>query len=363
VAPQRRGANKHGWPANLYERDGYFAWRNPLDRKEFGLGRDRRKAFAQAIEANLHVAGQLTQDRLVDRLTGASGRTWGDWLDRYEKQLGKRKLAENTRKTYKSTAGRARTLLGENAVIERISTLAVSEAIDSVVKEGKDRSAQALRTFLTDAFRAAVAAGWIQTNPVLVTEKVQVEIRRSRLTLDAFQSLYKAAGDSWLRNAMALALVTAQRREDVVRAQFADVRDGGWWCEQRKTGNRVFLPLELKLDCFGMSLGDVVKQCRGTGVLSKHLVHQVSPRGNSPVGRAIWIDTVSKRFADLVRDSGLAWGDRTPPTFHEIRSLAAREYEKQGGIDVQSLLGHRDPRMTQVYKDSRGAEWVRVKLA
>lgn len=362
MTPQRRTPNKRGLPPNLYERGGYYAWRNPVTRKEYGLGRDRQKALTQAIEANLHRAGQLQQNRLVDRLTGTAGRTWGAWLDRYDAQLKKRKLADNTRRSLKSLSGRARRMLGADSVIERIETLAVSEAIDAVVKEGKDRTAQAFRTFLTDAFRAAVAAGWIKTNPVLVTDKVSVEIRRARLTFDAFMTLYNAAGLPWLRNAMALALVTAQRREDVARAVFADVHDGAWWCEQRKTGNRVSLPLDLRLECFGMSLADVIKQCRSTGVLSKHLIHQVTARGNSPVGKPIWQDTVTKRFADLVTRMGGDWGAHTAPTFHEIRSLAAREYEKQGNVHVQSLMGHKDPRMTAVYKDSRGAEWVKVQM-
>ena len=51
---------------------------------------------------------------------------------------------------------------------------------------------------------------------------------------------------------------------------------------------------------------------------------------------------------------------RTPPTYHEIRSLAERLYRAQG-IDTQALLGHRHARMTEVYADPRQAEWLKVR--
>jgi integrase len=77
-------------------------------------------------------------------------------------------------------------------------------------------------------------------------------------------AIYRSDIAPWLRNAIALALVSGQRREDVARATFADVRDGAWWVVQGKTKARVAIPLELRLDAFRMSLEDVVRQCRGT---------------------------------------------------------------------------------------------------
>jgi hypothetical protein len=53
---------------------------------------------------------------------------------------------------------------------------------------------------------------------------------------------------------------------------------------------------------------------------------------------------------------------QTPPTFHEIRSLAERLYHQQG-VNTQEVLGHRDAKSTATYRDSRGAEWVEVKVA
>lgn len=80
------------------------------------------------------------------------------------------------------------------------------------------------------------------------------------------------------------------------------------------------------------------------------------------MGSPIFVDRVSKRFSEVIAGLGLDWGDRTPPTFHEIRSLSERLYSLQGNVRTQELLGHRDARMTAVYHDVRGAEWVRVRV-
>jgi integrase len=131
---------------------------------------------------------------------------------------------------------------------------------------------------------------------------------------------------------------------------------------QGKTGSKVEIPFELRLDAFGMSLGEVYEQCRRTGVLSRFLIHQTEPYGNSPRGSAIWKDTISRRFTDVLIGLGIDWGDKTPPTFHEIRSLSERLYSAQGGVDTQQLLGHSDPDSTLLYHNNRGAEWVRVRI-
>ena len=54
---------------------------------------------------------------------------------------------------------------------------------------------------------------------------------------------------------------------------------------------------------------------------------------------------------------------KTPPTFHEIRSLAARLYGDEFGAEfAQALLGHKTAQMTALYRDSRGRERDEVKV-
>lgn len=362
MPPMPRSMRNRRLPPGLRERAGYYSWTHPVTGQEFGLGRDAGQAIAEAVEANLHCAGMLHRTRLVDRLDGTNQRTLGNWITLYEARLAKRELAENTRRTYKSLLKRTLETFRADTALARITTLQIADALDALCADGKARTAQSLRSFLKDMFRAAAAAGWITTNPVLVTERIDVQVQRARLTLDIYRAVHAVAHD-WLRNAMDLALVTAQRRDDIAGARFADFRDEAWFIQQSKTGNRLILPTALRLDAIGLSLADVVKRCRATGILSKHLIHQTTRMGNSPVGSPIWRDTISRRFTDALATLDMDFAGKTPPTFHEIRSLAERLYTEQGNVNTQELLGHKDPRTTQLYHDNRGAEWVRVKIA
>lgn len=366
MSPRRRSERKRGWPKHLYERDGYYSWRNPLTREEFGIGRDKASAFEQAMEANRHIIGLTHKPRLIHRLTGDADRSVEAWNTKYQAKLAEQDYAAITLKGYKSLGVRLVRMLGPATATASIKALAVSEMLDEVVGEGKARLAQALRNFASGWFREARVAGWTEESPVMDTRlSASVEVKRARLSFEDFMRMYDVAEPVWLKNAMALALVSGQRREDVAEAQFKDFHDGGWWCVQASekgvNPHRIFMPLDLRLDAFGMSLGDVVAQCRRSGALSKYLVHQTVQRGNSPIGRKIWVDTLSKRFGDAVEALGNDWGEKTRPSFHEIRSLSERLYAAQGGINTQELLGHSSAAMTAKYHDGRGSEWVRIR--
>lgn len=366
MAPKSRSEKRRNFPDNLYETGGYYSYKHPKTGEHFGLGRDRAYAFRQAIEANMSVGA--TQRSLVERIASPKVRTWGAWLDEYWKLLQARKgkrgkpLAPNTLRTYRSLLKLCRERIDESKQIAEVDTSDVAGAIDAVVAAGNARMAQSLRSFLKDCFRCSIAKGWRTDNPALVTDLVKVEVKRGRLSFDVFMRLYEAERTVWARNTYALALVSAQDRESCSDAQFRDIKGGAWWNERGKTGARIVLPLELRLDCFGMSLDDVVAQCRKTGVLSHYLIHQTRNYGNSPAGSQIWIDTISRHFTATLATLQIDWGDKQPPTFHEIRSLSERLYKQQGNVDTQQLLAHKNPRTTAIYDDPRG-EWVRVNVS
>lgn len=334
------------------------------------MGRDKAAAIAQAIEANIHCAGLATKPRLIDRLTGSADRSVEKWNEKYQALLLERaELADNTRRTYKSLGLRMVKMLGGDTPLASVKSLRISDGLAAIAKdEGKARTAQALRNFMRDSFREARVQGWyLNENPVLDTKlPIPVEVKRSRMSLEVFQQIHAATDLTWLKNAMDLALLSGQRREDIAGAQFRDFHDGGWWCEQASEKStdphRIFIPLELRLQVYGKSLGDVLSQCRRTGIASRHLIHQTVSRGNSPLGRRIWIDTLSKRFAETLTTLKLNWGEKDPPTFHEIRSLSERLYSAQGGVNTQELLGHNDPETTALYHNSRGLDWVRITV-
>jgi hypothetical protein len=166
VSPRQRSKSKRGWPAHLYERDGYYSWRHPETRKEFGLGRDRAAAFAEAAEANVHLAGLKDRTRLVDRLTGDSERSVSTWNAKYQELISKQSYAGNTLRSYKSLGKRMVELFGTDTAMAAVTPLMVSDALEVVaVTEGKARLAQALRNFMRDSFREARVKGWCKDNP------------------------------------------------------------------------------------------------------------------------------------------------------------------------------------------------------
>lgn len=383
--PRPKDRSSKDLPENLYEsksRPGYFRYRNPMDGEWHTVGRiPRRDAISQAIEANLHVAQQQASPRLVDRLTGAGANTVSAWLVRLEENiLSKRKLATTTRRSIKAQLAAVRRSALAPMVIDRVEIRSIADFLKTYTDQGKDRMALALWSFLKDAFAEAIGAGWIPSkiNPVVHTTRPTADVKRARLTLEAFQSIYAAAGvdvPSWVQPAMRLALVSAQRREDLSAAEFKArdkarvwVADDRLWIQQEKTKAKVCLPLALRLDAIGCSLEEAIADCRDR-VVSPWLMHHSRQAGKARPGVRIMPDGLSRGFK-LARDrSGLSWpavdelgNPQTPPTFHEIRSLSARLYEAQGNVDVQVLLGHKDPSTTAVYKDARGAEWQELKL-
>jgi hypothetical protein len=153
--------------------------------------RDKRLAFIEAAEANIYVTGLSGKARLVDRLTGVSERSFGAWMDEYEKRLKDREISENTRKSYAILHRLARELIDESLPIERVKTLQISDTLNKVIERGNKRTAQALRSRLKEIFRLAMAEGWVESNPVDVTDKVSVKVNRARLPWDVFVLLYK----------------------------------------------------------------------------------------------------------------------------------------------------------------------------
>ena len=163
---------------------------------------------------------------------------------------------------------------------------------------------------------------------------------------------------------MDLAILTAQRVEDLAKIETrprkeatAWVEDGSLWVIQSKTGNRVCIPLSLRLDAIGLSLADVSKK-----TFHRHLIHHRTHKG-AMGGDPVHKQKISKAFTQCVRASGIEWeAGKTAPTFHEQRSLSIRLYREQG-IDAQVLAGHKDAATTEIYSDVRGSEWMRVKIA
>ncbi|CAL8476451.1 tyrosine-type recombinase/integrase [Caballeronia sp. S22] len=373
MAARRREAKRRHWPENLYQNGaGYFYYRNPDTQQDYGIGRDQAKAFGEARAANAELEKSRGYVSLVQRITAPDEKTLQVWSEEYEAIYEEtRKPTVSTMRTVRAGLRAVRTAPFIEKHLRSISTREVAQFVDDATEERGPNMAKLIRKTLLDMMNVAETKGLIETgkNPVAVTRVPDIEVERSRLTLDQFNRIHQTAlgMQPWIARSMEVALLSGQRREDVTRMMFSDVKDGFLFVEQRKSRGKVRLriPIAVRIDAVDLSLDDVVKRCRDAAV-SKWLLHYTSPRGARKAGHEVEVQEVTRQFAKA-RDAteGLVWeAGKSPASFHEIRSLAARLYSDQYSPEfAQAILGHKSASMTALYRDVRGAEWVEVKLA
>ena len=80
-----------------------------------------------------------------------------------------------------------------------------------------------------------------------------------------------------------------------------------------------------------MTLEQVITQCRDH-IVSPYLVHYTHNTAMARRGGMVKPNTISTSFKKIRELSGLSWSKGTPPSFHEIRSLAERLYREQKSI-------------------------------
>lgn len=95
-----------------------------------------------------------------------------------------------------------------------------------------------MRSVLSDVFREAVVEERVTANPVPPTRAPKIEVQRERLEYEMFVAVRTGAErmPAWFGLAMDLALVTAQRREDLAPMRFTDNKDDRLYVEYRRPG-------------------------------------------------------------------------------------------------------------------------------
>lgn len=377
MAARPRQAKRRNWPANLNQNGaGYFYWRDPDTKKDHGLGRDQAKAFQEARAANAEVTKRRPYTSLADRISKPAGKTLREWAPEYLKTYqDDRSPTPSTMKTVQSGVRAVLLAPFADKALASISTGDVAayvkeRAVGTEEKPGSANMAKLIRKTLLDMFREAETVGLIENgkNPVSVTRVPKFDVERSRLTLEQFQAIYAEAKkmDAWVARALELAVLTGQRREDLARMKFADVKDGFLHVIQSKGRGTVKLriPTSLRLPALGISIEECIRSARDA-VISKNILHYVRPTTARKPGSAVAANALTKVFQELREAAKLEWEDgKSPATFHELRSLSARLHTEAHGKEfAQQILGHSNAAMTDVYRDVRGAEWVEIKVA
>lgn len=349
----------------------YWRYKHPITGKFHALGTDEAEAIAIATEANTRLAEQRSRQIMAisDKIATSKGKaiTTNTWLDRYWKIQGERLDSGDIKlNTYKQKA-KPVALLRERVGMKLISSVDVrdiAEILEAYISDGQPRMAQVIRSVLIDVFKEAQHYGEVPPgyNPALATKQPRRRITRQRLNLEEWQKIFDIAdaNHKYMGNAMLLALVTGQRLGDISNMKFTDIWDDHLHVVQEKTGSKLAIPLSLRLNAINWSLREVVARCRDYAV-SQYLVHFFRATSQAERGAQVKSNTMTMNFSKARDKANIDWGDGSPATFHEQRSLAERLYEAQG-IDTQKLLGHKSPKQTAKYHDDRGKDWVTVAI-
>lgn len=292
-------------------------------------------------------------------------RTLKDWLVTYEQILGERGYQAQTIKNHRANINRVRALWGDRP-IKAIKPHEIAAPLKKLTPSTASRVLSELR----DVYVEAIANGEAESNPAAHVKPPKHPGLRERLTFETWQAmrlLSQTSPQRWVESMLLLALVTGQRRADLEKMRFDDVVDGCLRIEQQKKagkpiGARVEIPLSLRMDAIGMTVGDVIEHCRSTVKPGATLLRTAG-------GGPIEMSSLSARFHEhIVTVKGRnAYARFSWPSLHEARSLSARMYIAQGLTheQVQTLLGHKHAEMTDMYLDDRGlsgGEWKRVPM-
>jgi len=276
------------------------------------------------------------------------------FLDYYEAQvLPPRELAQATLALYAVRFRQIRAALGERDVAQ-ITIGMVSAFLDSLTPRASNQA----RAILADLLNHAAAKGLVADNPAEATIPRPEKKARRRHTVAGVQAIY-AVAEPWLQNAIDLALLTAQRREDITTMRFDDIWDDALHVAQHKTRRAsdagwIRLPMTPQLKA-------LVARCRDE-VPSPFLVHRIPDRR---IKSSLHWTQVSNHYLTRAfkeaRDAANPypdWGPEEQPGFHELRALSLHLYKK-AGKDGQKLAGHSTRKMTKNYEaDHEEVVWT-----
>lgn len=288
-------------------------------------------------------------------------RTIGEWSETYRKIIDGKPVEEKTKVNRRSTLAHILNGLGRDRIISDVRPHEISGLVMGIAR-AHPQLAKRVLIEAKDFFNEAVNYAWLHRSPAVSIKAPRVRVQRQRLTLDQWKIIHAWSIKNhppWVPRMMVLALVTGQRRSDLVKMKFSDVWDGHLHIEQAKTCARLALPVALSLDAIGLTLEQVIDDCRdyyaiaGQGfMLRKHNGEQLGDA------------SLSARF-ETAREGALGVVGENPPSLHECRSLSERLYRAQG-INTMTLLGHKHQSMTDVYNDDRGlsrGEWKTLTLS
>lgn len=299
--------------------------------------------------------------------SGNTGTRIKDWVDTIRNlQIGDNtEFRAQTVRNKRATFNHICKLWGDQN-LEDLKPMQITAVLKNIASSNPTK-AQRILAELKSIYAEAMANQLVDVNPALHVKNIKYKVKRKRLEFETWKLMARYARrnkEPWVYYMLLLALVTGQRRADLAKLKFSDVNNGYLHIEQQKQagkgyGARIAIPLDLKLNGLRLSLGDIVSRCKNYEPKGDYLL-----RSNR--GTPLELSSLSIHFRACLRAvlSSDAYAPGESPSLHEVRSLSARQYKKQG-IDTQTLLGHKNADMTSLYEDDRGLtakEYKKVKL-
>jgi len=207
-----------------------------------------------------------------------------------------------------------------------------SEHIEMVREElsGTPGMANVTLAVMQAMFKIAKKRKWVAANPVAGIERFETDEGEPwpQWAIDHFRE--KAPAD-WVF-AVDLALMTAQRRGDLVKARWSDYDGRGIEFLQQKTGSRVYLPVPSLVD----ELNARRKAATGLTIISGRFGRPYTPHGFSTA----WVRTME---AIGLHGKGLK--------FHGLRHTALTWMAERGATEYElmSVSGHRNASQVKRY--------------
>ena len=350
MRPRRKG--KKDLPPNLYK-DGQkgYVYRNPLTGKRKRLHGDKTEIINAVIAANTALIKQ--QIVLVNDVP------FSELITNFKKEylpgrrLAKTTLAEHGRRINQYLKA------WKNEPVGGFTVFKISAFLDGLPQSTYTKH----RGLLIEVFKYAISKGLIDENPAEKTLQRKAEPRkRKRWTKEQFFNMRKSAPE-WLKIAMDLAVVTLQRRDDLINIKFDDVKDGYLYVKQHKTGKRLAIKL-------GDDLKDIITRSRKSKIACPYVIHRHPQHIKAEVRKrkrhwaCVEGDYLTKSISKLRDETDVCNGMKKEelPTLHEFRSLGAHLYRESGFEEayIQALLGHESQAMTQHYLDGHKIEWQSV---
>ncbi len=259
-------------------------------------------------------------------------RTFAIIADRYRREIIPTK-ALRTRRDNAKELSNLESVFGQVA-IDAITPADVREYLDIRGKDAKVR-ANREKALLSHVINQARAWGYTNAPNPCAGIHGHRETGRDRYVEDTeYQAVWDAA-DAVLRDAMDMALLTAQRPADVLKMNRVDIRDGVLWVTQNKTGTKLRIQIVGELQT----------------LVDRTLARETTKAGTALIqnekGERLTYKALAKRFDKARTAAGVSF------QFRDLRAKAATDTEDLAR--AQSLLGHKSRSMTEHYtKDRKG---------